>query len=129
MREQAHLNLFGKPGHGAPTENIRKKRFTEYQLSEAENADMMEGSMDDSAVPMTRPTYRMMADLETNGNPYQPPEDHLMMTKHLSKSEPDLVSKLSANFAKISFEKSRNMPIKKQILIKIAPGATGTFVL
>merc|ERR1712223_658856 len=60
MREQAHLNLFGKPGHGAPTENIRKKKFTEYQLSEAEaNADVMEGSMDDSVVPITRPTYRM----------------------------------------------------------------------
>jgi len=26
--------LFGRPGHGAPTDNIRKKKFTEYQLSE-----------------------------------------------------------------------------------------------
>merc|ERR1711997_760725 len=29
-----HVNLFGKPGHGAPTEEIRKRRFTEYQLSD-----------------------------------------------------------------------------------------------
>ena len=32
MRELSRTKLFGKPGHGAPTENIKKKKFTEYQL-------------------------------------------------------------------------------------------------
>ena len=119
MREQAHLNLFGRPGHGAPTENIRKKRFTEYQLAEAEtSADIVEGSMDDSAVPITRPTYRM-ADLETNGNPYRPPEDHLMMTKHLSKSEPDLVSKAQTE--------QRFRLRNREILLGLSPIKKGKF--
>ena len=29
--------MFGKPGHGAPTENIKKKKFTEYQLDKEMN--------------------------------------------------------------------------------------------
>ena len=32
MRELSRNKLFGRPGHGAPTENIKKKKFTEYQL-------------------------------------------------------------------------------------------------
>ena len=32
LRELSRTKLFGKPGHGAPTENIKKKKFTEYQL-------------------------------------------------------------------------------------------------
>ena len=32
LREMAQASLFGKPGHGAPTNDIRKKKFTEYQL-------------------------------------------------------------------------------------------------
>ena len=36
IREMSRLKLFGRPGHGAPTENIRKKKFTEYQLGEEE---------------------------------------------------------------------------------------------
>jgi hypothetical protein len=34
IRSLAHRKLFGRPGHGAPTENLRKQKFTEYQLSE-----------------------------------------------------------------------------------------------
>ena len=36
IRELSRLKLFGKPGHGAPTHDIRKKRFTEYQMAEIE---------------------------------------------------------------------------------------------
>ena len=32
LRELSRTKLFGRPGHGAPTENIKKKKFTEYQL-------------------------------------------------------------------------------------------------
>ena len=93
----AHSNLFGKPGHGAPTENIRKKRFTEYQLTDAsgaggpppEEGGMIHSragfyAMDDSAVPNTQPSYQ--------GNPYRQPdyESDMMNSRHLSKSEPDI---------------------------------------
>ena len=36
MRELSRTKLFGKPGHGAPTQNIKKKKFTEYQLDKVE---------------------------------------------------------------------------------------------
>ena len=35
IRDLSNLKLFGRPGHGAPTENIRKKKFTEYQLTDS----------------------------------------------------------------------------------------------
>eukprot|EP00096_Caligus_rogercresseyi_P010932 TRINITY_DN4138_c0_g1_i1.p1 TRINITY_DN4138_c0_g1~~TRINITY_DN4138_c0_g1_i1.p1 ORF type:complete len:276 (-),score=37.11 TRINITY_DN4138_c0_g1_i1:58-885(-) len=34
VRELSRSKIFGKPGHGAPTENNRKKLFTEHQLQE-----------------------------------------------------------------------------------------------
>jgi hypothetical protein len=90
--------LFGKPGHGAPTEEIRKRRFTEYQLSDgtdnipAENGDgsglysAYPGAMDDSCIPNRR---------SGNGNPHRLPygsedQNGLSRMKHLSKSEPDI---------------------------------------
>ena len=36
LRELSRTKLFGRPGHGAPTENIKKKKFTEYQLEKVE---------------------------------------------------------------------------------------------
>ena len=33
IRDLARQRMFGKPGHGAPTQNVRKKIFTEYQLT------------------------------------------------------------------------------------------------
>lgn len=92
IRELAHANLFGKPGHGAPTENIRKKKFTEYQLADEENHLTDGFSQDDSALPdHPQPNY----------NPYPRPPAYensdyggasggMMMTRHLSKSEPDI---------------------------------------
>ena len=32
IRNLSNQRLFGRPGHGAPTENVRKKKFTEHQL-------------------------------------------------------------------------------------------------
>lgn len=32
VREMAHGKMFGRPGNGAPTVDIRKKKFTEHQL-------------------------------------------------------------------------------------------------
>jgi len=91
-----HVNLFGKPGHGAPTEEIRKRRFTEYQLSDgtdnipAENGDHPYSAypvaMDDSCIPNRR---------SGNGNSHRPPyatedQNGLSRMKHLSKSVPDI---------------------------------------
>jgi hypothetical protein len=32
VREMARSKVFGRPGHGAPTVDVRKKKFTEHQL-------------------------------------------------------------------------------------------------
>lgn len=39
IREMTRSKMFGRPGHGAPTLDIRKKKFTEYQLTHGENHD------------------------------------------------------------------------------------------
>ena len=40
VRELAREKLFGRPGHGAPTEQIRKRLFTEHQLDTSNNNKM-----------------------------------------------------------------------------------------
>merc|ERR1719322_1509528 len=35
LRELRRQKMFGRPGHGAPTGDIRKKKFTEHQLGRA----------------------------------------------------------------------------------------------
>ena len=97
IRELAHVHLFGKPGHGAPTEDIRKKKFTEYQLS-----DGTEVTQDDSAIPDYKPSF-MKSNAATVGssgtengysNPYRPPlrsyDEGIANMRQLSKSEPDI---------------------------------------
>ena len=97
IRELAHVHLFGKPGHGAPTEDIRKKKFTEYQLS-----DGTEVTQDDSAIPDYKPSF-MKSNAATVGssgtengysNPYRPPlrsyDEGIASMRQLSKSEPDI---------------------------------------
>ena len=44
IRDLSNLRLFGRPGHGAPTENIRKKKFTEYQLTDSDERIRMQKS-------------------------------------------------------------------------------------
>ena len=44
IRDLSNLRLFGRPGHGAPTENIRKKKFTEYQLTDSDERIRMQQS-------------------------------------------------------------------------------------
>ena len=98
IRELAHVHLFGKPGHGAPTEDIRKKKFTEYQLSDGTDL----ATRDDSAIPDYKPSF-MKSTAATNGssgtengysNPYRPPlrsyDEGIASMRQLSKSEPDI---------------------------------------
>ena len=49
IRDLSNLRLFGRPGHGAPTENIRKKKFTEYQLTDSDEKRRMQQSAAESA--------------------------------------------------------------------------------
>ena len=35
LKAVQRLKMFGRPGHGAPTNDIRKKKFTEHQLGRA----------------------------------------------------------------------------------------------
>ena len=46
----AQASIFGRPGHGAPTNDIRKKKFTEYQLDIASKPDF-DGEKEDSYNP------------------------------------------------------------------------------
>ena len=50
IRDLSNLRLFGRPGHGAPTENIRKKKFTEYQLTDSDERRRVQQSATESAV-------------------------------------------------------------------------------
>ena len=33
LKELSRAKMFGRPGHGAPTRDIRKKKFTEHQMN------------------------------------------------------------------------------------------------
>ena len=33
LKELSRAKMFGRPGHGAPTKDIRKKKFTEHQMN------------------------------------------------------------------------------------------------
>ena len=39
VREMANNKLFGRPGNGAPLEDVRKKKFTEYQLDKEQEEE------------------------------------------------------------------------------------------
>ena len=54
IRDLSNLRLFGRPGHGAPTENIRKKKFTEYQLTDSDEKRRMQQSAAESAAAYER---------------------------------------------------------------------------
>ena len=50
LRDMAQASIFGRPGHGAPTNDIRKKKFTEYQLDIANKPDF-DGEKEESYNP------------------------------------------------------------------------------
>ena len=99
----AQASLFGKPGHGAPTNDIRKKKFTEYQfdqlakqamdaaLDENNRDDLRNGGgiMDHSRGFEYGQEYEPSFMMQDQGrNPYRPPSN--LMNRNLSKSEPDI---------------------------------------
>ena len=103
LRELAQASLFGKPGHGAPTNDIRKKKFTEYQfdqlakqamdsaLEEKDRSDRYGGGFTENHRggfeygQEYEPSFMMQ---DQGRNPYRPPTN--LMNRNLSKSEPDI---------------------------------------
>ena len=103
LREMAQASLFGKPGHGAPTNDIRKKKFTEYQFDQlakqAMDSALEENDRSDRQYgggftenhrgfeygQEYEPSFMMQ---DQGRNPYRPPSN--LMNRNLSKSEPDI---------------------------------------
>ena len=100
----AQASLFGKPGHGAPTNDIRKKKFTEYQFDQlakqAMDSALEENDRSDRQYgggftenhrggfeygQEYEPSFMMQ---DQGRNPYRPPTN--LMNRNLSKSEPDI---------------------------------------
>jgi len=51
IKELARAKMFGKPGNGAPTEDIRKKKFTEHQINKGMTKSHSTFSLDDAGAP------------------------------------------------------------------------------
>eukprot|EP00090_Calanus_glacialis_P021912 TRINITY_DN33788_c0_g1_i1.p1 TRINITY_DN33788_c0_g1~~TRINITY_DN33788_c0_g1_i1.p1 ORF type:complete len:454 (+),score=113.33 TRINITY_DN33788_c0_g1_i1:334-1695(+) len=48
IKDLARAKMFGKPGHGAPTGDIRKKKFTEHQINKGMTRSQSTFSLDDA---------------------------------------------------------------------------------
>ena len=46
LKELSRQKMFGRPGHGAPTEDIRKKKFTEHQLRRSQSVLGLDDTID-----------------------------------------------------------------------------------
>ena len=46
LKELSRQKMFGRPGHGAPTEDIRKKKFTEHQLRRSQSVLSFDDALD-----------------------------------------------------------------------------------
>ncbi len=72
----AHSNLFGKPGHGAPTKDIRKKKFTEYQLQAGPGMPPAGGSGSDYVGDAVANPVDFVSS-SSLPNPYRPPQPQM----------------------------------------------------
>ena len=53
LKQLNRQKMFGRPGHGAPTQDIRKKKFTEHQLKRSQSMHSL-GVTDDEWRPEKR---------------------------------------------------------------------------
>ena len=59
LKELSRAKMFGRPGHGAPTRDIRKKKFTEHQMNSLTRSQSLFGlDMTDSEVTAASPVAR-----------------------------------------------------------------------
>eukprot|EP00090_Calanus_glacialis_P013030 TRINITY_DN21643_c0_g1_i1.p1 TRINITY_DN21643_c0_g1~~TRINITY_DN21643_c0_g1_i1.p1 ORF type:complete len:462 (-),score=133.65 TRINITY_DN21643_c0_g1_i1:237-1583(-) len=65
-KEIVKQKIFGRPGHGAPTQDIRKKKFTEHQLDSGMKRSQSMFGLDDSEDSLTVnfPTAKFNDDME-----------------------------------------------------------------
>ena len=56
LKELSRAKMFGRPGHGAPTRDIRKKKFTEHQMNSLTRSQSLFGL--DSEEPTSSPVTR-----------------------------------------------------------------------
>ena len=56
LKELSRAKMFGRPGHGAPTRDIRKKKFTEHQMNSLTRSQSLFGleTMEPSTSPVSR---------------------------------------------------------------------------
>ena len=60
LKELSRAKMFGRPGHGAPTTDIRKKKFTEHQMNNLTRSqslfglDMEPGMTATAVAPISR---------------------------------------------------------------------------
>ena len=54
LKELSRAKMFGRPGHGAPTKDIRKKKFTEHQMNCLTRSQSLFGL--DTELPSSSPT-------------------------------------------------------------------------
>jgi len=70
IKELARLKMFGRPGHGAPTGDIRKKKFTEHQLDQGLRRSTSMFNLEDATESMSfrpvGPSQVYTSELELN---------------------------------------------------------------
>ncbi|XP_059098913.1 uncharacterized protein LOC131893000 isoform X2 [Tigriopus californicus] len=96
IRELARLKHFGRPGHGAPTENIRKKKFTEYQFQDVEHKH----DYHEPPPPMsfyseqspTNPSYGGLYSHPSEGHPAMSSAHDLLSSRHRSDDPHDALT-------------------------------------
>jgi len=70
IKELARLKMFGKPGHGAPTGDIRKKRFTEHQQDQGLKRSTSMFNLEDATESMSfrpiGPSQHYTSEVELN---------------------------------------------------------------
>ena len=59
LKELSRAKMFGRPGHGAPTTDIRKKKFTEHQINNLTRSHSLSFGLDsDNLAAPAQPVSR-----------------------------------------------------------------------
>ena len=60
LKELSRAKMFGRPGHGAPTQDIRKKKFTEHQMNNLTRSQSLFGLYSElnNNIPVVAPLQR-----------------------------------------------------------------------
>lgn len=64
LKELSRQKMFGRPGHGAPTEDIRKKKFTEHQLRRSQSVLSLDDALDGYQMNNARNARQYLVDFD-----------------------------------------------------------------